>query len=185
MTDGLRCAAPLYYEDRVRDSLLRFKFEERPHYARGYAEFLARTAALEFGGEFDLVSWVPVSEKRRRERGYDQAELLAKELCVLWNTNPVRTLAKTVHTPAQSGISAPEQRRANVLGVYEAVERERWLGKRILLVDDILTTGATISEAARTLRLAGAAEVMALTLAAGREAAKKNVMETKGRGGTI
>lgn len=176
--EGLHCAAPLYYEERVRESLLRFKFHDAPYYAKGYAPLLARTAALELNGRFDLVSWTPVSEKRRRERGYDQSELLAKELCRLWETEPVRTLRKTVHTPAQSGIAEPEQRRANVLGVYETVDAAAWRGKRILLVDDILTTGATLREAARTLRLAGAAEVTALTLAMARSE-KKNVMETK------
>ncbi len=176
---GLVCVAPLHYEGSVRESLLRFKFEDRRHYARGYAELLARAAALELGGEFDLVSWVPVSEKRRRERGYDQAELLAAELCRLWETAPVRTLHKTVHTAAQSGITAPEERRANVLGVYEAANREQWEGKRILLVDDILTTGATVAEAARTLRFAGAKEVSVLTVARARGEKKKNVMETE------
>lgn len=176
---GLVCVSPLYYEGQVRESLLRFKFEDRRHYAKAYAELLARAAALELSGGVDFVSWVPVSEKRRRERGYDQAELLAVELCRLWETAPVRTLCKTVHTPAQSGIRAPEERRANVLGVYEAVNREQWEGKRILLVDDILTTGATVAEAARTLRFAGAKAVSVLTLAKGRDEKKKNVMETK------
>ena len=176
---GLLCVSPLYYEGAVRESLLRFKFEDCRHYAKGYAPLLARAAALEFGGEFDLVSWVPVSEKRRRERGYDQAELLARELCLLWETAPVRTLCKTVHTAAQSGITAAEERHANVLGVYEAANREQWEGKRILLVDDILTTGATVAEAARTLRFAGAKEVLVLTAARGRDGKTKNVMETK------
>ena len=72
-------------------------------------------------------------------------------------------------TPAQSGLTSAEQRRANVLGVYEAVNRETFAGKRVLLVDDILTTGSTVQEAARVLKLAGAAEVTVLTLAAARE----------------
>ena len=176
---GLHAAAPLYYEGAVRESLLRFKFHGADHYAKGYGPYLARTAALEFADRFDLVSWVPVSKKRRRERGYDQAELLAAEVSRLWAVKPVRTLEKTVHNPAQSGIASPEQRRANVLGVYEAVNRAEWSGKRILLVDDILTTGSTLSEAARTLRFAGAEEVVCLTLAAVREKDDNNVMVTK------
>lgn len=178
LSAGFRCAAPLYYEGIARESLLRFKFHDRGHYARGCAPLLAQTAALELGDCFDFVSWTPVSRKRLRERGYDQAELLARELCRLWETEPVRTLQKSVHTPAQSGIAEAEKRRANVLGVYEAVNRPQWAGKRILLVDDILTTGATLREAARTLTLAGAAEVTALTVAMARNETK-NVMETK------
>ena len=127
---------------------------------------MARTAALELADRFDLVTWVPVSKKRKRERGYDQAELLAKEVCRLWGAEPVRTLEKMQDNPAQSGLTSAEERRANVLGVYEAVNREQLTGKRVLLVDDILTTGSTASEAARVLRFAGALDVMVLTLAA-------------------
>ena len=68
--------------------------------------------------------------------------------------------------PAQSGINSPEERRANVLGVYEAVKPERFAGKRLLLIDDIRTTGATLAECVRVLKEAGAADVLCLTLAA-------------------
>lgn len=74
-----RCASPLLYEDAVRESLLRFKFHGAQSAAEGYGELLARCAAEELGGQFDTVTWVPVSKKREHERGYDQAHLLAKE----------------------------------------------------------------------------------------------------------
>lgn len=172
LPDGLRCVAAFPYEGAVRDSILRFKFEGRDHYANLYGELLARTAALELAEEFDLVTWVPVSKKRKRQRGYDQAELLAAALCRCWQTQPLRTLEKTVHNEAQSGLESAERRRANVLGVYEAVKREQFAGKRLLLVDDILTTGSTVSEAARVLRLAGAAQVTVLTLATATDSKK-------------
>lgn len=163
---GLLCVSALPYEDIVRQSILRFKFEGRDFYAAVYGEIMARTAALELADRFDLVTWVPVSKKRKRERGYDQAELLAKEVCRLWGAEPVQTLEKMRDNPAQSGLTCAEQRRANVLGVYETINREQLTGKRVLLVDDILTTGSTVSEAARVLRFAGALDVMVLTLAA-------------------
>ena len=166
---GTFCVSALPYEDIVRESILRFKFQGRDHYASVYGEIMARTAALELADRFDLVSWVPVSKKRKRQRGYDQAELLAKEMCRLWDAEPVRTLKKTRDNPPQSGLTSAEQRRANVLGVYEVVKREQFAGKRLLLVDDILTTGSTVQEAARVLKLAGAMEVMVLTLAAAGE----------------
>lgn len=166
---GTFCVSALPYEDIVRESILRFKFQGRDHYAPAYGEIMARTAALELADRFDLVSWVPVSKKRKRKRGYDQAELLAKEMCRLWGAPPVRTLEKTRDNPPQSGLSSAEERRANVLGVYEAVNWEQFAQKKVLLVDDILTTGSTVQESARVLRLAGAAEVMVLTLAAAGE----------------
>ncbi len=166
---GTFCVSSLPYEDIVRESILRFKFRGRDHYAPVYGKIMARTAALELSDRFDLVTWVPVSKKRKRERGYDQAELLAKEMCRLWSAEPVRTLKKIRDNPPQSGLTSAEARRANVLGVYGAVNREQFAGKEVLLVDDILTTGSTVQEAARVLKLAGAAEVMAITLAAAGE----------------
>ena len=112
------------------------------------------------GGAFDTVTWVPVSPRRLRQRGYDQARLLAESACRLWETKPLPLLRKTVHNPAQSGLKEAAARRANVLGVYEAVDPERISGHRILLVDDICTTGATLAECARVLREAGAADVV-------------------------
>ena len=80
--------------------------------------------------------------------------------CRLWETKPLPLLRKTVHNPAQSGLKEAAARRANVLGVYEAVDPERISGHRILLVDDICTTGATLAECARVLREAGAEDVV-------------------------
>ena len=86
-----------------------------------------------------------------------------------WHTAPLETLRKITDNPPQSGIDDAAARRANVLGVYEAVSPEQFAGKRLLLVDDICTTGATLGECARVLKEAGAAEVMCLTLAMTRE----------------
>lgn len=167
LSGGVECAAPLWYEGRVRDALLRFKFSGSSGGAEGLGELLAQCAAERFSGRFDTVTWVPVSRKRLKKRGYDQAELLARSACRVWDTPPVRLLRKTVDTPAQSGLSGGEaERRANVLGVYRA-EREA-AGCRILLVDDIVTTGATLAECARTLREAGAVEVVCAAVARAR-----------------
>ena len=166
---GLRVAAPLYYEDAVRRALLDFKFKGRMGGLPCFGSLMARCAAEEFGGEFDAITWVPVSRKRLRRRGFDQARYLAGSLCGEWHVEPQETLRKTTDNPAQSGLDDAGARRANVLGVYEAVRPENIAGKRFLLIDDICTTGATLSEAARVLRQAGAADVVGLTLAISRE----------------
>ena len=166
---GLRVAAPLYYEDAVRRALLDFKFKGRMGGLPCFGSLMARCAAEEFSGEFDAITWVPVSRKRLRRRGFDQARYLAGSLCVEWHVEPQETLRKTTDNPAQSGLDDADARRANVLGVYEAVRPENIAGKRFLLIDDICTTGATLSEAARVLRQAGAADVVGLTLAISRE----------------
>lgn len=157
---GLRCAAPLWYEDLARDGILRFKFQGASGLAEPLGGLVAQCAAERFSGGFDTVTWVPVGRRRLRERGYDQAELLARAACRRWDTAPVRLLKKTEDNPAQSGIHDAAARRANVLGVYEPAELAKIQGRRILLVDDICTTGATLAECVRVLRDAGAADVV-------------------------
>lgn len=160
---GLRCAGAVWYEKTVRDALLRLKFQGASEIAEPLGELIARCAAEQFGGEFDTVTWVPVSKKRLRKRGYDQSELLARSACRFWDIRPVRLLEKKVDNPAQSGIHDGAARRANVLGVYEAVGDVA--GKRILLIDDICTTGATLIECTRVLEDAGAEQVVCVAVA--------------------
>lgn len=157
------CASPLYYEEQVRQALLRLKFQARLGGLDCMGELLAQCAAEHFSGRFDTVTWVPVSRKRLRQRGFDQAFELCRSTCRLWGVEPVQTLHKVWDNPPQSGLTAAEERRANVLGVYEA-DAAQVCGRKILLLDDVLTTGATLSECARVLREAGAAEVVCLTL---------------------
>ena len=125
--------------------------------------------AEHFGGEFDLVTYVPVSKKRKQERGYDQSYLLARETCRHWSVAPETLLQKTKDNVAQSSLSSREERQKNVVGAYVAVNEDKIKGQRILLIDDILTTGATLREAARVLREAGAERVICATLAAADE----------------
>lgn len=170
---GLRCAGAVWYEKTVRDALLRLKFQGASEIAEPLGELIARCAAEQFGGEFDTVTWVPVSKKRLRKRGYDQSELLACSACRFWDIQPVHLLEKKVDNPAQSGIRDDAARRANVLGVYEAVGDVA--GKRILLIDDICTTGATLIECTRMLEDAGAEQVVCVAVALTR---KENVHKT-------
>lgn len=163
------CVSPLYYEDEVRESLLRFKFKGATGYASAYASYLAKCISSEIQGRYDYISWVPLSKKRYKERGYDQAMLLAMATALELDTLAVGTLVKKVHVAKQSTMGSPEKRRANISGAYEASDIELIEGKRILLIDDIITSGSTLSECARTLRMAGAAEVLCATVARSRD----------------
>lgn len=164
-----RCAAPLYYEDRVREAILQFKFKAKLGGLSCFGMLMAECAAEHYSGAFDAITWVPVSKKRLKKRGFDQTRYLTGSMCVDWHVAPIETLRKVTDNPPQSTLETEEQRRANVLGVYEAVNAEQFRGKRLLLVDDILTTGATLSECVRVLKEAGAGEIMCLTLAMSRE----------------
>ena len=159
------CVSPLYYEDSVRDSILRFKFREATVYANIYGRLIAGCIRENLTGRYDLISWVPLSAERLKKRGYDQAMLLAMAAALELDDVAVETLNKHTDVPAQSGVGSEEKRRANISGVFRVPDAELVQDKRILLIDDIVTTGATISECARVLRRAGAAEVLCATLA--------------------
>ena len=161
-----------YYENDVRYSLIRYKFHNRRNYAASYGRLLAMKLMKEDRLDFDVITWVPVSAKRLRKRGFDQVQLLAEKLGKELQIDPIVTLRKVRDNRKQSGIVGHAQRRANVLGAYEAVQPERFAGKRVLLLDDIITTGATASECARVLLTAGASQVQLAVLAAARQSKK-------------
>lgn len=159
------CVSCFYYEDKVRDSILNFKFGGRSGYGTEYAKYLAECIENNLKDEFDVITWVPVSKKRYRKRGYDQAKILAEATADILGMKAVRLLDKPVHNKAQSTIDSAEKRRANVMSMYKAVNTDMIKGKRILVIDDIKTTGATLSECSRILLLSEAEEVLCAALA--------------------
>lgn len=93
------CAAPLYYEGRVRDALLAFKFKGKIEHLNCFGALMAETAASAYADRFDAITWVPVSKKRLKKRGFDQAKMLCASLCVDWHTTPQETLRKVTDNP--------------------------------------------------------------------------------------
>jgi len=162
-------AAVWYYESSVRGSLLRFKFRGARGYAASYGRLLAMRLLEQYPEGFEVLTWIPVSRLRKLRRGYDQVELLARAVGRELDMVPVPALKKVRHNRQQSRIAEPARRRANVLGVYRVTDPELVRGKRVLLLDDILTTGATASEAGRVLLTAGAREVHCAAVAAARK----------------
>lgn len=163
------CVSPLYYEDDVRESLLRYKFHGATGYAKAYAPLIANCIREHLDQEYDLITWVPLSRKRLRRRGYDQARLLAEAVATELDTMAVGTLKKIRNTAAQSQTGSAEKRRANISGAYRVMNPALVADKRILLIDDIVTTGSTLSECARTLGLAGAERVICAAVARHRD----------------
>ena len=109
------------------------------------------------------MAWVPVSAKRLRKRGYDQSRLLAERACRLWDVEPEALLRKIRDNPAQSSLERAGDRWKNTQGVYEAAGSPA--GKRILLIDDVCSTGSTLVSAAGVLFSAGAAGVVCASAA--------------------
>ena len=162
------CAAPLRYQNKVRDSVRRYKFKGRRGYYKLYGRLVAQCIHDHLAGRYDLITWVPLSPQRKKERGYDQAFLLASAAALELGEVAVETLRKGRDNAAQSGLEGEAERRANVLGAYSPVDPSLVEGKRVLIIDDVVTTGSTLSECARVLRTMGAEDVVCAALARAR-----------------
>ena len=154
-----------YYKENVRLSILRYKFYRRRNYAPAYGRLLAMKIMKEGWDDTDVLTWIPISRQRKFRRGFDQTELMAKVAAEELGLELIPTLKKIRHTKPQSMMGDAAHRRANILGAYEITDPALVKDKRVLLLDDIVTTGATASECARVLLTAGAKEVKLATLA--------------------
>ena len=155
-----------YYNGNVRHSMLLYKFYGRRSYGSVYGRLLAMKLYEKPLCDYDILTWVPVSKRRKWRRGYDQTELIAKSVGQELGTPAVPVLVKRRHTRPQSRLLDPAKRKANVMGAFTVLDAKQIAGKRILLLDDIITTGATVSECARVLLTAGANEVHCAAVAA-------------------
>lgn len=162
-------AAALQYGGTVREALLRFKFHGCSFYAAAFAPLLAAAASTLPLSAVDAVTWIPVSRRRRRTRGYDQTLLLARRAASILGKPLEHCLEKWRDNPPQSSLGPADERRSNVAGVYRPRRGAACAGRRYLLIDDIVTTGSTAREAARTLLSAGASAVYFAALATGRD----------------
>lgn len=160
------CAGALDYRGPVRGCIHRFKFYRKRGYARLLGTLTAQCARDHFPQAFDVVSWPPLSPRGLRRRGFDQAQLLAQAVALDRGMDATGLFQKRNAARQQSRLRDPAARRANALGAYTLVAPQAVRGKTVLLVDDVVTTGATLSECARLLLLAGARGVWAVTLAA-------------------
>ena len=155
------------YEGAVRDAILRFKFNNCGNFARIFAKYLA-FAVKQYEIDFDLVAYTPMTKKGQRKRGYNQSELLAEYFCAILGCEEkcIEGIAKIKETKPQEMLRKAE-RKTNLLDAYRCIGDVA--GKRVLVIDDIKTTGATLNECAKVLKRAGAASVVGLTVASRRE----------------
>lgn len=156
-------AAP--YTEGFKKAVKDLKFKKRTQYRFQLAVPMAEVIADEFGSlSFDMISYVPLHPKKQKERGFNQSELLAKELSALLGIPLESTLIKTRNNEPQHTLRA-SKREKNVKGAYRVRDKKLINCKNILLVDDIITTGHTLGECARTLEKAGAESIRCATFA--------------------
>ncbi|HPQ81283.1 MAG TPA: ComF family protein [bacterium] len=159
------CLSCFAYEGRIQEALHRFKYNGRLDIAGYFAQELFETASRT--GRFDMLVPVPLHTRRLRERGFNQSALLARRLGKLMSV-PVEldSLVRGRDVKPQVGLSR-EERAENVRGAF-SVKPGRgkvFEGSKVLLIDDVMTTGATLAWCARPLKDAGADEVAAITVA--------------------
>ena len=159
------CYSPYYYREPLRASFHRYKFKGYLQYAHTYGRWMAECLTEQGATQFDFITWAPLSRRRKFQRRYDQAEELALEIGRMLHL-PVRPTLHKAHRPPLSRMEGDRSARmAALLGAYSLRRDAVVMGQRVLLVDDIVTSGSTLSECARVLRTAGAHTVTCVTLA--------------------
>jgi ComF family protein len=155
-----------YYTEELSRAIQEFKFRGRKDLARLFAPCLMRTYSGNWeAGDFDLIVPVPLHRSRKHKRGYNQSALLARSLSKLIHIPCCeKALKRKRNTVPQVGLSDTERIR-NVQAAFFCPKPEMIAGKKMLLIDDVMTTGATVASVAACLRNSGAARVSALTLA--------------------
>ena len=151
------------YKDEIRNKILEFKFRDRPELADTFVKLLLNNKKIcRFLKSYDIIIPVPMYKKKMIMRGCNQTELIARELANLLNIEYENILIKQIDTKTQSSLDAMN-RKNNVKGAYECKVLQKIIGKKVILFDDIYTTGCTAIECAKQLKVAK--EIAVLTIA--------------------
>ena len=144
------------YKNLIRSQILSYKFQEKPYIYKTISTFLEnKQKNFEKLKKYDIMIVVPISRKRKKQRGYNQSELIAKEIAKIISLKIEKNiLYKVKNTAPQSSLNK-RQREENVKQVYKVRNIEKIKDQKILIFDDIYTTGNTVNECARTLIEAG------------------------------
>ena len=154
------------YQGIIRRIILKYKFQEEAFIYKTFVNFLLKNENFfEIIEKYDTIMAVPISRKRLKERGYNQSELIAKEIARKIGLElETECLFKTKNIIEQSKLNK-EERFKNIQGVYKIINKEKLYNKKILLVDDIYTTGSTVNECAKVLNGAKPKEIGVFTIA--------------------
>ena len=172
--DGI--ISPLYYVGNVRKCIHDLKFKDERHNADVFGNLMNQIRIKEYPNIlFDYVTYIPMTEKQEKKRGYNQGRLLAKKLAEL-SSIPLgdKLIVKLYKTDTQHKCNNISERYGNLLGAYDVNPEYDIVGKIILLVDDVKTSGATLNECSKMLYLNGAESVYCITATLGNKKVKES-----------
>ena len=143
------------YDGIIKERLIKFKFNDKPYIYKAFVNFLIKNEKIcRFLKSYDIIIPVPIHYNRKVTRGYNQSALISKEIAKILHIDySENMLLKKINNKPQS-TKNKEDRKANVIGVYYIKNKYKLLNKKVLLVDDIYTTGSTVNECARLLKQA-------------------------------
>jgi len=170
-----RFASPFLFKGEVRRSLHKIKFRNRTDKIDAFARLTADSIIQRgLDRETDFVTFIPMSDSAFTKRGYNQAQLLAEKVSEYINRPCLPVLLKIRETPTQHSLPL-HRRRGNLLGAFEVYpeDADKIKGRRILVIDDIVTGGMTMNEAAKTLLIFGAEDIYCAAAAFSPPSAKK------------
>lgn len=151
------------YEDGAETLIKALKYGGKKYLAEILAPYLKNVYIKNFFAP-DIITFVPMTENKVKARGFNQAEVIASALCKIIDNRPIALLLKIKDTPEQKSLDLNE-RKENLSKCFKVVDKNLVKDKKILLIDDVLTTGATAHAIAKTLKKAGAKTVYLLTVA--------------------
>ena len=154
------------YENIIRDKIIDYKFNEKAYLYKTFEKMILKTKkTYSFLKKYDIILYVTMFKKHKLIRGYNQSELIARKISdTLGITLEKNNLAKVINTKKQSTLTKSE-REKNVKNAFKLKNPEKIKDKKIILFDDIYTTGSTVNECSKILKKAGAAEIVILTIA--------------------
>lgn len=155
------------YSDEIRSKILDYKFNDKPYIYKTFAKIIIKNEKIcGFLRKYDIIIPIPIHKKRKSIRGYNQSELISKEIVKKITNLKIETniIIKNKNTMPQSVLNRKE-RNENVKNVYIIKNTEKINNKKVLLLDDIYTTGSTVNECSKLLKLNGAKEIGIITLA--------------------
>ena len=164
-----RTVYSLFYNEYTRAKIYEYKYYNKSYLYKTFGEILKHTIEeVQFLGNIDIITFVPIHRRRKADRGYDQSELLAKYISDAINVPLSKgNLVRTRHTVAQNKL-ARSQRLENIRGAFRVKDGDEFYNKEILLIDDIITTGATLNECGKALLESGGKNVYAIAITSGK-----------------